>query len=115
MDIQPFYPIDAILKNYIEYYYFLKTDADFSSTYYAFPNLLQSFNIHKHAVCQINAHSTYVYGNTKYKPLMIVQGQHQLPLFVQLKGSLDKITILFKPLGLNHFIQNPLIAIAPEP
>ncbi len=46
---------------------------------------------------------------------MIVQGQHELPLFVHLKGTLDKITILFKPLGLNHFIQNSIIKIAGEP
>nr|WP_303626659.1 helix-turn-helix domain-containing protein [Ferruginibacter sp. HRS2-29] len=29
------------------------------------------------------------------------------PLAVELAGELDKITILFKPLGLNHFIKKP--------
>jgi len=116
MNIQTYYPKNPILKKYIEYYYFLKTNTDdFTSTYYAFPNLLQSFNIHKYASCNINAHAVFVYGDNKNKYLMIVQGQHELPLFVQLKGSLDKITILFKPLGLNHFIQNPLVEIASEP
>jgi len=56
-----------------------------------------------------------VYGDKKNKYLMIVQGKHELPLLVQLKGSLDKITILFKPLGLNHFIQNSLIKVAGTP
>lgn len=116
MDIQTFYPINPVLKNYIEYYYFLKTNSDdFTSTYYAFPNLLQPFNIHKYASCNINSHSTVVSGQKKNKYLMIVQGKHELPLFVQLKGSLDKITILFKPLGLNHFIQNSLIEVAGKP
>ncbi|MEP7144924.1 MAG: helix-turn-helix domain-containing protein [Ferruginibacter sp.] len=116
MNIQTFYPENPVLKKHIEYYYFLKTDSDnFTSTYYAFPNPLQSLNIHKYACCDINSHSTIVYGDKKCKYLLIVQGQHELPLFVQLKGILDKITILFKPLGLNHFIQKSLIEIAGEP
>ena len=116
MNIQTFYPKNPILKKCIEYYYCVKTNSDdFNSTYYAFPNLLQSFNIHKYASCDINSHSTIVYGDKKNKYLMIVQGKHELPLLVQLKGSLDKITILFKPLGLNHFIQNSLIKVAGTP
>lgn len=113
MDIQTCYPVHPVLKKYIEYYYFLKTDSEmYSSTYYAFPNLLQSLNIHRHASCQIDTYSTYVRGNPADAPLMIVQGQHESPLFVRLSGCLDKITILFKPLGLNHFISKPLITVA---
>ncbi|MES2848853.1 MAG: AraC family transcriptional regulator [Bacteroidota bacterium] len=113
MDVQTYYPKDATLKRCIEYYYFLKTDSqEYSSTYYAFPNTLQSFNIHQYAGCDIDTSSITVYGDKKNKYLMIVQGHYELPLFVQLKGLLDKITILFKPLGLNHFIKKPFAEVA---
>ena len=46
---------------------------------------------------------------------MIVQGRIEKPLFVQLKGTLDKITILFKPLGLNQFIKVRFCEVANEP
>ncbi len=32
MRVETFYPEIPILKNYVEYYYFLKTDADFNWT-----------------------------------------------------------------------------------
>ena len=38
---------------------------------------------------------------------MLLQGRRNNPLYVQLKGKLNKITIIFKPLGLNHFIKSP--------
>jgi AraC-like DNA-binding protein len=37
-----------------------------------------------------------------------LQGKCQNPLLVELEGSFSRITILFKPLGLNNFIDRPL-------
>jgi AraC-like DNA-binding protein len=34
---------------------------------------------------------------------------------VDLRGKLDKVTIIFKPLGLNHFINNPIKEIVGQP
>ncbi|MRG48418.1 helix-turn-helix domain-containing protein [Chitinophaga sp. SYP-B3965] len=113
--IEHFYPKDPILRQCIEYYYFLKTDAaDFISKYYVFPNTLQAFNIHKHATCQIEPFSTKVSGQPGDAHLIIAQGKHELPLYVELSGILDKITIVFKPLGLNHFIESPLSELTPH-
>lgn len=115
MKIETFYPRHAILKEHIEYYYFLKTySRDFKSAYYSFPNTLQSFNIHKNASCEIGSNSTHVYGVQEKKYLMIAQGKYESPLQVLLEGRLDKVTINFKPLGLNHFIRKPLAAVTPE-
>lgn len=114
MKIEHFYPKDPILQQCIEYYYFLKTDAaDFISKYYVFPNTVQALNIHKHATCQIEPFSTKVSGQPADGHLMIAQGKHELPLYVELSGILDKITIVFKPLGLNHFIEGPLSELTP--
>lgn len=114
MKIETFYPKSLVLKEHIEYYYFLRTYArDFKTAYYSFPNTLQSFNIHRNASCEIGSNSTHVYGVPEKKYLLIAQGKYESPLQVLLEGKLDKVTINFKPLGLNHFIRRPLAAVTP--
>lgn len=39
--------------------------------------------------------------------MVLVQGIREMPLLAHLKGKLDKVTILFKPLGINHFTTTP--------
>ena len=116
LHVETFYPQNPLLKNYVEYFYFLKSDEpEFNKTYYAFPNILQSFNIHKNAECEIKPHFTGISENQKNKYFTIVQGYYEQPLLVNLKGRLDKVTIVFKPLGLNHFINSRFKEIAGKP
>ena len=116
MHIQTLYPENQILKKHIEYFYFLKTDsADFNTTYYSFPNTLHSFNIHKYADCEITSNFTRIYESKKHKYFTIVQGYYSLPLLVNLSGRLDKVTIVFKPLGLSHFINKPFNEVVGNP
>lgn len=116
MKIEPFYPQHPVLKNYIEYYYFQKTDSDdFYAEYYAFPNTLQALNIHKNIRCEIDAECVRVSGVSSNNYAMILQGRFQSPLHVQLKGKIDKVTIIFKALGLNHFITSSFKDVAGLP
>lgn len=113
MLIETFYPENPILKKHIEYYYFLKTDSpDFNTTYYSFPNTLKSLNIHKNAGCEIKPYFTGIFEDPRNKYFTIVQGYRVLPLLVNLRGRLDKVTILFKPLGLNPFIRKSFQEVA---
>lgn len=113
MDLQAHYPGHPLLSRYIEYYYFLKTGSpDFRRAYYAFPHIFHSLNIHRHASCMIHPHFVKVQGDPSNKYLMILQGRYKLPLRVELNGELDKITIVFKPLGLNPFISRPFAEAA---
>lgn len=108
MQVQTFYPENPSSKKYI-----LKTNSpNFNNAYYSFPNTLQSFNIHKNVSCEIKPSAISVYEDKKNRYLTIVQGKYELPLLVKLKGRLDKVTIVFKPLGLNQFIDKPLAEIA---
>lgn len=113
MQVHTYYPKSPLLKKYVEYYYFFKTTDDkFIRQYYSFPQLSQSLNIHKSAVCHIGEQHIAVNGTHNNKPLMILQGKFEEPLFVQLQGMLDKLTIHFKPLGLNAFMQKPMCDVA---
>ncbi|MEJ7823214.1 MAG: AraC family transcriptional regulator [Chitinophagaceae bacterium] len=116
MDIDTFYPIHPILKEVIEYYYFQKTSSDDLNTeYYAFPNTVLPLNIHKNITCTISGQQVKVNGVRYENYLMILNGRYKLPLHVQQKGKIDKITIIFKPFGLNHFINVPFNEIAQNP
>ncbi len=115
MQIATFYPEDPVLRQHIAYCYFLRSDDDgFEQAYYSFPNIHQSLNIHRHAVCEIGDNFVTVRGDHSYPPLMILQGRYDFPLQAVLKGRLDKITIVFRPLGLNYFISLPIGEIAPD-
>lgn len=113
MEVETFYPLDSRLKTCIEYYYFLISDElDFKSAYYAFPNTLQALNIHKNIQYNICDHVVKVKGIAENNFEMLLQGKFEKPLKVQLSGKFNKITIIFKPLGLNHFIQTPFCEVA---
>lgn len=113
MNVEPHYPKLSILKKHIQYYYFLKSeDVNFRSEYYSFPNTNQALNIHKHADVTIGKDEVHVDGNEQASPKLILQGHYDRPLHVLLTGPMDKITIIFKPLGINHFIKNPFAKVA---
>jgi AraC-like DNA-binding protein len=116
MFVQTFYPQDHVLKRHIEYYYFLSSASpDFNTTYYSFPNIVQGFNIHKNADCEIKPNFTRIFESRRNRFFSIVQGYYELPLLVNLSGRLDKITIIFKPLGFNHFIDAPFKSVIGKP
>ncbi|MES2810185.1 MAG: helix-turn-helix domain-containing protein [Bacteroidota bacterium] len=114
MDIRTYSPRHPLLKQYVSYYYFLVVDdPDFSVTYYSFPNITTPLNIHKNIDTKIEPYSTSITESKQQNKVMIIQGMRKQPLLANLKGRLDKITIHFKPLGLNHFISQPFADIAP--
>lgn len=114
-DPQPFYPTHPLLKKYIAYYYFLRTENDFSTQYFAFPHTHTVLNLHLHATATITKDTTTLLGAENLPPLALVQGIRDFPLLANLKGALDKVTIIFKPLGINCFIDKDLSEVIQEP
>ncbi|MDB5030851.1 helix-turn-helix domain-containing protein [Mucilaginibacter sp.] len=113
MDIHAYFSRHPLLKQHISYYYFFKTDdPQFSVNYYSFPNLTTPLNIHKNIDTKISSYTTSIFESKTENSVLLVQGMRKYPLLVNLNGKLDKITIHFKPLGLNHFIKKPFIEIA---
>ncbi|RFZ82910.1 AraC family transcriptional regulator [Mucilaginibacter terrenus] len=109
-------PRSAILQKHIAYYYFMQTDSDrFASRYYAFPHTYTVFNIHRGAIKNFGDHFTNVHGTGCFEPVVSVQGIREHPLEVNLTGIIDKVTILFKPLGLNAFLDQPFASVITRP
>jgi len=112
----PFTPKHPVLQQHISYYYFLKTDtSDFETRYYAFPHTHSVLNIHQKANFEIKDYYTRVYADPSTQYAACVQGIREYPLLAHLQGQLDKVTILFKPLGINHFISQPFGALYTQP
>jgi AraC-like DNA-binding protein len=113
MDIRTYSPRHPLLQQYISYYYFLVVDDPaFNVTYYSFPNITTPLNIHRNIDAKIEFYYTSIAESKNQNNVMLVQGMRKQPLLVNLKGRLDKITIHFKPLGLNQFIRKPFIDVA---
>lgn len=106
MSFTPVYfkPEHPVLKRHIRYFYFLISDKDsFESQYFAFPHIDTVLNIHQQVSFDIDGKRTKVWGNPEGKTALLVQGIRDFPLLAQLGGRLNKVTIIFKPLGINHF------------
>ena len=115
MDIQSFEPRNRILRKHIYFYYFLKTDdSAFDVKYFAFPNISTPLSFHKNVRTEITDYSTSVSGDSTLNYAALVQGMRNRPLLINLKGTIDKITIAFKPLGINRFIKKSFAEICPK-
>ena len=114
MHIETFYPAHPILKKHIEFYYFVKnTDTASSLLYYSFPHVNTALNIHKNINYEIRENFINVSEAKTTNFVALVNGIRRLPLLVAWNGCIDKITIHFKPLGLNQFIRDPYPEVVP--
>jgi len=104
-NLQTIYPVSPLLKDHIYCYYTIDTTpAHFKSKHYSFPHTYNALSIYNSAAFDKDSNDLRVKGNSNNTPLCILQGKRQGPLLVDLEGSFSRLTILFKPLGLNYFI-----------
>ncbi|TWR28904.1 AraC family transcriptional regulator [Mucilaginibacter pallidiroseus] len=108
-EFKPVYPVSPLLKEYIYCFYTLKSDADnFQSRHYSFPHTFNAVTIYCGASIHYTGGQLAVTGNGSNNISCVLQGKRQSPLLVDMGGVLSRVTILFKPLGLNHFIDEAL-------
>ena len=111
--ITTYYPRSPQLKTYVQYYYFMQSDnPSFNSKYFVFPNTNISLNIHKNVSFSFTDNKVDISGSNKKNTAAIVMGMRKLPVLVNLEGKLDKLTVVFHPLGLNHFLNDPYLSVA---
>ncbi|MBZ4191132.1 helix-turn-helix domain-containing protein [Niabella beijingensis] len=109
MKFEARYPNHPLLKKYIQYYYFVKTDSPAHySRYYSFPNTTMPVNIHRNVTVSIEKEKVQIRESAAAGITAIVNGMREAPLQVEWNGNIDKLTIAFKPAGLNAFINEPL-------
>ncbi len=104
------YPSSPLLSKYIYCYYIIEnTDTNFRSLHYSFPHTFNAVSIYSGGNYFIEKQQIKIIGSAESSsPFTILQGKCQKPLLVDLEGSFSRITILFKSLGINNFINSPL-------
>jgi AraC-like DNA-binding protein len=107
--LQIVYPTADALQDLIYCYYIIEDTADdYRSLHYSFPHTLNAVTIYDNGIFINSGNSIKITGGRPYVPFCLLQGKRLSPLLVDLEGKLSRITILFKPLGLNYFLGQAL-------
>lgn len=109
---QTYIPVHALLKKHIAYFYTdVQEDTHFHRKYSFFPHVNTTLTFYKHATfAQSDSHNTV--NSAKELPLLKLLTRQQHVTTVVQQGPIHKIGIVFSPLGLNHFIQEPYQSLA---
>lgn len=116
MKINLFKPSNIHLKKYIECFYILKRNSDDKSiTYLGFPSFYVFVVANKNSiVCIEQENITYKHSLRKLPESLLIFDFEKSGL-TQYEGETFEITIYFKPLGLNAFLEKNLNKYKPSP
>lgn len=97
------------LKKYVACYYFLKSDdQNFSSRHYSFPHTYNALSIYKDSSFDSKPSNFNARQSLTPNYQLFIQVKKQAPLMVNISGKINRVTILFKDFGINHFITEHL-------
>lgn len=99
-------PESPVLKEFIDFFYFLEHRYEEPIQFYAFPHLHKPLNFHKGITHTIENKRVAVKGSGHYQPTILLQGVYTEPILVQFSGQISKVTIVFKDGALNNFMSD---------
>lgn len=109
MKIKSYNPKNKILQRYIECFYTLKRDLnDKDITYFGFPSNTIFLTLCQDASINISGNDFIIENNPTNKIQSILIYDNQKKGSTTYKGKVNEITIYFKPLGINAFLEKPL-------
>lgn len=109
---QQIFPEKAELKKYIKLYYVhYSHDPDFyeQSTY--FPNFTVTLNVYRHSKVVWDDLSRTHLPDPQVRFQILLVGKFDKSRSITTQGKFQKLSIVFHPLGLNHFVKEPLATI----
>jgi AraC-like DNA-binding protein len=102
-------PKDPLAQKHISYYYFhISTDIDYHSKFFFYPNYKHALTIYKGSDVMIDSDGSVVRESKEQKLSFFYTVNSDRNIKVDIKGSFNKIGVVFNPLGINHFISTPL-------
>jgi len=112
--LKTYTPQAAELQKYIAMFYVFTNDKPRKFSYYVFPHTYTNISFIKSASVgrdnyEITIESTKA---TLTNFAVEITGKYTRPLIVNYAGDFDEISVIFKPLGVNHFFSQPLTNIA---
>lgn len=112
---QEIQPKSALLKPLIKLYYVHYSSAEDAVekiTY--FPNYVTTINVYENSKISWDALSRTHEREVNDKYLKLLVGKFDQSREIIMKGPFNKLTIVFNPLGLNHFLVKPLSKIVSD-
>jgi AraC-like DNA-binding protein len=102
-------PRDTLVAKHIACYYFhWSDDENFDNTFTFYPNYKHALTIYKGSDVELNTNSSFIKPSTAGNFRILYSVNTHLSLNVHLTGRFYKTGIVFNPLGINHFLQEPL-------
>jgi AraC-like DNA-binding protein len=107
-------PNSPILKKYIECFYVYEGNSSSKYSYVAFPHYNTGLSFFKGANIKRYHRRIKITENITNDLHIEILGKYTYPLLIQLDGLIQEISIVFKPMGINRFIQDSFQIIAPN-
>lgn len=102
-------PKDEVVAKYIDYYYFhASDDPNFSRKFFFYPNYKHAITIYQGSEVVFTTDSSSVSPSDAKNIVAFYSINTEKNFKVELNGVFNKIGIVFNPLGLNHFLKQPL-------
>lgn len=102
-------PNQPLLQGHIAYYYFHQTfEDDFRRTFTYYPNYRVALNVFQHSTIQWKGNKRFTLPDKQKKQSAILTFSTQNSREVEMNGRINKIGIIFEPMGFNNFIDIPL-------
>ncbi len=109
-------PRSTLLQKYIDSFYLFNAATDGSISYLAFPHTNTGLSFFK-GVSISRGHNSVQISEQKSDPDLVcieILGKYMQPVFVNYQGTIEEISIVFKPLGINRFIREDHSEIAAD-
>ena len=112
--LKTFAPKSPVLKKYIDTFYVFNSDIPGNLGYLAFPHTNTGLSFFRGvSINRGNFRVKICEQQTNDNSVCIeILGKYTQPVFVNYEGLIDEIAVIFKPLGINRFIDDDLLKIA---
>ncbi len=109
LDYQQINPKSEQLKSLIKLYYIHRSaDESSSERIVYFPNYVTTINIYQHSKVSWTDYSRTHEYDERQRFLKLFVSKFDRSREIITKGRFDKLSIVFHPLGINHFLPKPL-------
>ena len=109
MKIKLYKPRNSLLSDYIECIYVLtQTNEEDSAEYLTFPTVFTIVSISEKSSAVVRGNTLTIAHDPDAGIETGLVGNFNRPVFVRYRGAINEITVYFKPLGLNAFLDGDL-------
>ena len=107
MKLHFYKPNSKILEKYIEGYYFISEDKSLDHIKYrTFPNNFCILTTNQNIAVEVRNNEVVIQSSAEENMMTCVVSRYTSPIQIHYKHPINEITIYFKSLGINHFLED---------